>query len=246
MKKPVRTPLTDEQLADAERLRAIYKQRVAESRARGDRPVLNQTEVGERCEWRSPQSAVSQYLNGNVALNLDALVKLSKALDFEPSDVSPTLAGGIRVGSSPAEEEEDSSAEMVPIVSAKAAAGLGYVNTHVEHRDQWPFKRSWLKAKRLKADSLVIITADGESMQPTIFDQDQILVDLSDKEPVQGEIFVLNSPADGVIVKRLIKNPLGGWIIRSDNPEYQDLYPKKDDGANLEIVGRVVWRGGDL
>jgi len=250
MKKPVRTPLTPEQLAEAERLRAIYQRRVSESRARGDKPALNQTEVGERCEWKSPQSTVSQYLNGVLALNLEALLRLAKVLDFEPATVSPRLAGEIRRGS-PEDEDarEDDSLDLVPITTAKAAAGLGYVNTHIERRDQWPFKRSWLRANRLKPESLVIITADGDSMQPFIFNQDRILVDLSRKEPEDNEIFVLNSPSDGVIVKRLIATGFGSWVVRSDNPDkdaFPDRFPRKDDGSDLQIVGRVVWRGGEL
>lgn len=250
MKRPVRTPLTPEQIAEAQRLREIYQLRVSESRARGDKPALNQTEVGERCEWKSPQSTVSQYLNGALALNLEALIRLAKVLDFEPASVSPRLAGEIRRGAPENEaEQEDHSSELIPVTTAKAAAGLGYVNTHIERRDQWPFKRSWLKANSLKPESLVIITADGESMQPTIFDQDKILVDLSRKEPENGHVFVLNSPAEGVIVKRIYATGFGGWVISSDNPDkeqFPNRYPRKDDGTDMQIVGLVVWRGGEI
>lgn len=148
-----------------------------------------------------------------------------------------------------AEEIEDDSSDLIPVTTAKAAAGLGYVNTHIERRDQWPFKRSWLKANSLKPESLVIITADGESMQPTIFDQDKILVDLSRKEPENGHVFVLNSPAEGVIVKRIYATGFGGWVISSDNPDkeqFPNRYPRKDDGTDMQIVGLVVWRGGEL
>lgn len=150
--------------------------------------------------------------------------------------------------SEPAEEIEDESSEMIPVTTARAAAGAGYLNTHIEYREQWPFKRAWLKANSLKAESLVMITADGDSMQPFIFDQDRILVDLSRKEPEDNQIFVMNSPADGVIVKRLIGTGFG-WIVRSDNPDkdaFPDRFPRRDEGADLQIVGRVVWRGGEL
>ncbi|AGA72624.1 MULTISPECIES: helix-turn-helix domain-containing protein [Pseudomonas] len=96
MTKPIRTPLSPEQLEDARRLREIYQARVRESRDDPSKPKLTQTEVGERCEWKSPQSTVSQYMNGKVALNLEALLKLSKALEFKIEDVSPSLAESLK------------------------------------------------------------------------------------------------------------------------------------------------------
>ncbi|WP_038277831.1 LexA family protein [Zymobacter palmae] len=89
MKKFKRTELTPEQLTEAKRLKEIYSQRKAEAKARGDR--LTQEDIAEACGWTG-QSAVSQYMNGRIALNLDALVKLSRALSFDPIDVSKRLA----------------------------------------------------------------------------------------------------------------------------------------------------------
>lgn len=280
MKKPIRTPLTQDQLADAKRLSDIYKARAKASRQRGDAAPLTQTDVGEECGWSSPQSTVSQYMNGKVALNLDALIKLSKALDFNPADVSPTLAGGLLVkrgdyanqeaggngsvsetgaqyshagpGSTPLPargEVDEDRYEHIPQYTAKAAAGLGYENLHVESFATLAFKRDWLKAKGAKPESLMIIYADGESMWPTIDDHDVLLVDTSKTEPVDGQVFVLASNDKGAIVKRLVQSPLGSWIIRSDNEdkaEYGDLVLTRSDVNEHRIIGRVIWRGGDL
>lgn len=270
MNKPIRTPLSDLQLADALRLRKIYDQRVRESKERGDKPLLNQTEVGERCEWKSPQSTVSQYINGKVALNLDALVRLSRVLDFDPADVSPSLASGITrvtdqgsgsvtgqaqvaantpfpVGGD-TEAVEDKYAH-VPQYSAKAAAGLGHENPHVESLATLAFKRDWLRTKGVKAETLIVIYADGDSMWPTINDHDVLLLDTSKTEPVDGQVFVLTSADKGSIVKRLVKTPLGGWILRSDNDDcddYADIVLARSEVNEHRIIGKVIWRGGDL
>jgi len=264
MKKPIRTPLSAEQLADAKRLHEIYKQRVKESREDPSKPALTQTEVGERCEWKSPQSTVSQYMTGKVALNLEALVKLSEALDFEPAQVSPTLAAGIRRAShqvlhtteaanSPLpdgadEDELDGRYAYVPQYDAKAAAGLGSENPHVEIRSTLAFKREWLKVKGAKADQLIVIYAEGESMWPTINDGDVLLVDRSRIDPADGQVFVL-AGTDGAIVKRLVQSSLGQWVLRSDNEdkaEYPDRYHLRSNGNEHRIIGKVIWRGGDL
>lgn len=267
MKKPIRTPLSVEQLADAKRLHDIYKKRAKESRQDPSKPPLTQAEVGERCEWRSPQSTVSQYMTGKVALNLEALVKLSEALDFEPSEVSPTLAAGIRRASSAQQHHHDSPAAnsplpvsadvpdseddryaFVPQYDAKAAAGLGSENPHVEIRSTLAFKREWLRTKGAKDDQLIVIYAEGQSMWPTINDRDVLLIDRSRFEPVDGQVFVL-SGGDGAIVKRLVQGPLGQWLLRSDN-EDKDQHPDRfffrSEDNEHRIIGQVIWRGGDL
>ncbi len=268
MKKPTRTPLAHWQLEDAERLRGIYKKRVKESKDRADGKVLNQTEVGERCGWNSPQSAFSQYANGKVALNLDALIRLSKALDFQPVEVSPTLANGVAVSAddvppktgSPASEipmpaggepdiDLDHRYAFIPQYSAKAAAGIGHENPHVESLATLAFKREWLRMKGVNEKHLIVIYADGDSMWPTINHHDVLLLDTSKTEPADGQVFVLTSSDKGTIVKRLIKTALGGWIIRSDNDDcddYADVMLSRSEVNEHRIVGRVIWRGGDL
>ena len=73
--------------------------------------------------------------------------------------------------------------------------------------------------------------------------------DKSKIEPADGHVFVLSSTDKGAIVKRLVQSPLGGWIIRSDNEdkeEYGDLLLSRSDVNEHRIIGRVIWRGGDL
>lgn len=268
MKKPIRTPLSEEQLADAKRLHDIYKKRVKESREDPAKPVLTQTEVGERCEWKSPQSTVSQYMTGKVALNLEALIKLSDALDFEPAEVSPTLASGIRrvasgvtidrsteAANSPIPALSDVSGSdddryaFIPQYDARAAAGLGSENPHVEIRSTLAFKREWLRMKGANQKHLIVIYAEGQSMWPTINDRDVLLVDRSKQDPVDRQVFVMTSADNGTIVKRLIKGPMGQWIIRSDNEdknENPDRNLSRSEINEHRIIGQVIWRGGDL
>lgn len=266
MKKPVRTPLNADQLADAKRLGDIYRARVRETKDRGE-PPLNQMEVGLRCGWSSPQSTVSQYMTGKVALNLDALVKLSEALDFEPYEVSPSLAAGIRRAGkeSPAKARNKDAANtpfpvgedegviddryaFIPQYDARAAAGIGHDNPHVEVKSTLAFKRDWLRLKGANPATLIVIYADGDSMWPTIDDHDVLLLDTSKTDPVDGHVFVLASNDKGTIVKRLIKHG-SSWIIQSDNPDdgrYPDIVLPDDDIYEHRIIGRVIWRGGDL
>ncbi|AQL36852.1 S24 family peptidase [Pseudomonas syringae pv. actinidiae] len=205
---------------------------------------------------------MSQYLGGKLALNLEALIKLSEVLDFEPEDVSPTLGRGItRKTNSTApgktesresfiqRDEGDENYAFIPQYTAMAAAGAGHDNPHVEIRSTLAFKKEWLASKGLQPRNLRVIYADGESMWPAINDQDVLLVDSSQVEPVENGVFVIESGVDGTVVKRLVRAPLQQWILRSDNTDkakYPDRFYLRSESNEHQIVGRVIWRGGDL
>ena len=78
------TKHTDDLIEEAARLKAIYKQRKKRD------PTLNQSKIAEVCNWAG-QSIVSQYMTGKIPLNLTALLKFSKALQFKPTEVSERL-----------------------------------------------------------------------------------------------------------------------------------------------------------
>ncbi len=162
----------------------------------------------------------------------------------QPPAATPELTGALEK----ADVNEDTHV-IIPQYYAYAAAGSGHDNPHVSLRGGLAFKREWLRIKGAKPKNLKIIYADGDSMWPTITDHDVLLVDESRIEPADGHIFVIESQDRGTIVKRLVKSDFDGWIIRSDNPDkikYAD--ERLPDGEIYEhrILGRVIWRGGDL
>ncbi|MBC2659782.1 LexA family transcriptional regulator [Pseudomonas sp. MSSRFD41] len=133
--------------------------------------------------------------------------------------------------------------------TARAAAGDGEENTHVEIRGILAFKSEWLRLNRLNPKHLDVIYANGNSMEPTISSGDVLLIDRSKIEPKDGQIFAMYSEAKGTIVKRLIQSDFDGWLIRSDNPDktkYGDQTLSDEDINEVRIIGRVVWRGGIL
>jgi transcriptional regulator with XRE-family HTH domain len=77
-------PLTADQHDDARRLRDAL------SRAKQERG-LTQAELATLCGWDS-QSTVSQYANGRIPLNIDALGSMCIHLHVPMADISPLLA----------------------------------------------------------------------------------------------------------------------------------------------------------
>jgi transcriptional regulator with XRE-family HTH domain len=94
-----RKALTPQQIADAKRLKTIWDRKKTSL-------SLTQEKVCEYMGWSS-QGSVSQYLNGKIALNLSAVVKLAKILEVTPAEISPTLMrdlggpGGFAIAETP-------------------------------------------------------------------------------------------------------------------------------------------------
>jgi len=88
----LKRPLTPDELADAERLRAAWKAYQDARKLVGERPTQ---------EWLAvetglgTQGLIWQYLNGRIPLNLKALLKICAAIGARPADISPTLASGL-------------------------------------------------------------------------------------------------------------------------------------------------------
>lgn len=265
-----KVPLADWQVEDSKRLKALYNQKRAELGLTQDRIAA---ELGEGVT----QGAVSHFMNGRTALSLRAAAVFARMLEVPISDFSPRLSAqlasmqtaplvGVALDAFDAYQSAkaakassplpggsdhdvlDSKYAYVPQYDAKAAAGLGSENPHVEIRSTLAFKREWLKVKGAKPDQLIVIYAEGDSMWPTINNGDVLLVDRSRIDPVDGQVFVL-AGSEGAMVKRLVQGPLGQWVLRSDNDdkeEYPDRYHLRSNGNEHRIIGKVIWRGGDL
>lgn len=86
-------PLTEEQKADSARLRAAFiqwqdAQKVAKA-------PWSQLHVAFELGFKT-QSAVSQYINGEIPLNAWALAKFCRLLELEPAQISPSIAASER------------------------------------------------------------------------------------------------------------------------------------------------------
>ncbi|MBI5592569.1 MAG: LexA family transcriptional regulator [Deltaproteobacteria bacterium] len=96
--------------------------------------------------------------------------------------------------------------------------------------------------------NLAALKVGGDSMAPTIPRGAIVVVDLSDKEQIDGRIFVVNVPDGGIdmaAVKRVRRWEKGmGFVLISDNAGYPP------DISILEwhrlCVGRVVWMSKDV
>jgi len=108
-----------------------------------------------------------------------------------------------------------------------------------------PFKAHWLAERNLNPMFLSVVTARGDSMEPSINNNDAMLVDTRPIENLTDGIHVIRLE-HGLLAKRLQIQINGGVEIISDNAVYRTQVVEKEKLAILQIVGKVVWVGKDL
>ena len=132
----------------------------------------------------------------------------------------------------------------VPRLTVGASAGPGAAAAGEEVLGAIRFSARWLRGLGLRAPMLSTITVTGDSMEPTLRDGDEILVDRTPGPPRDG-IHVVRLE-DNLLVKRLDTGRSGRpgrMVLLSDNPAYPPIECRAGDVA---VIGRVVWKGGRI
>lgn len=134
---------------------------------------------------------------------------------------------------------------LVPVYDVQASAGHG---SHVESElktGHLAFRRDWLRDKGLKTKDLAIITAIGDSMEPTLSDGDIMLVDTSIDKIINDAIYIVQTDHH-LIVKRIQQALDGSLTIISDNQRYERQKISPEQAKNVKIAGRVKWYGHEI
>ncbi len=131
---------------------------------------------------------------------------------------------------------------LVDCYQVFASAGFGATVSDELKTEPMAFRTDWLKKEGLAPERLAVIRAKGDSMEPTISNNDIILVNLCNGDALRDGLYVLRI-GDSLLVKRLQFDVLGGIKVISDNPGYETQVVTKDQRADVHIVGRVAWAG---
>ncbi|RZI81091.1 MAG: XRE family transcriptional regulator [Rubrivivax sp.] len=108
-------PLSPEQKQDAARLKTAFETFQTTLRERGD--PFSQESLAE--VFQLSQSTMSQYINGSIPLNADALRKFAQVMNVDPLSISPSISAKER--------------ERAVFWNQHPVADVG--------RSSWPFKR---------------------------------------------------------------------------------------------------------
>lgn len=177
-------------------------------------------------------------------------------MDTEHDDT----ANGLEVGEPAAPYEKFAGFETVPIsfdsdnpsfvkirmVTLRLSAGIQGFRTEPDEGpdSELSLNVHWMQKKGLIPDKLIGIRVRGESMEPTLYDGDVVVVDTADTKPVDGAIYAINYEGEAV-VKRMSRDA-GDWWLTSDSFDQRKYHRKLCRGGECLIIGRVVRREGDL
>lgn len=185
---------------------------------------------------------------------------LAAAIDADPNKLTKSLTGTRRFTAEEAMaiqslfepdslslsrvergDEIHTNGTLIPVYDVQASAGFGALVDYEEQTHSLAFPPSYLR--KLTAGSpkdLVIISTKGDSMEPTLLDDDIVLVDTSKTHMGYEGMFVLRHN-DTLLVKRAGMAAKSGHVMLiSDNKAYPPVEARMDD---LHVVGKVLWYG---
>lgn len=138
-------------------------------------------------------------------------------------------------------EDSETGLVQVKVYDLSASAGGGALVEAERPVDEVAFAPRFLRSMTMASPrQLSIISVKGDSMEPTLLDGDQVLVDMSKTNPDFDGLFVLRY-GDALHVKRIGRHRKAGWVtITSDNDAYRQIEAEYHEVA---ILGRVIWFG---
>lgn len=172
--------------------------------------------------------------DGKVPLN--AALKLAQAAGVSLDWVATGYDRRPDLASAPQEDED---LIKVPRLGVTAAAGVGIRNENAEVEDYIYLTRAQLRAFGVPPDAVHFISVRGDSMEPTISDGANVLIDASRRRFRGDGVYALSIDGD-VRLKRLTKTTDGSFLAISDNERYPPERLSRADLDGLQIEGRVV------
>lgn len=166
--------------------------------------------------------------------------------DDKPAQVKSTISKAQPIShSQPQSGLDESEYALIEGYDIAVSTGHGVFGEDTEVTRRLAFRRRWLNYRGFSDKQLKVVFARGDSMEPTIKDNDSLLVNLNSTAPIDGKIFVVRLGSD-LYAKRIQKLWSGGIELISDNKEYDKQVIPAEELEQLQVIGQVVWIGKDI
>lgn len=160
-----------------------------------------------------------------------SLARVAMGLDSEIRFSAPAA---------PIELEGNPDFPSIRRVSVKAQAGItGYAVENCEDGAPIVFRADWYKTHNYRPERLMALRVAGESMVPSLWPDDLIVVNTESTTPKDGVAFLVAYYGE-VAVKRLVMDA-GQWWLSSDNAD-QRRHPRKLCDDSTVLIGEVVYK----
>lgn len=102
------------------------------------------------------------------------------------------------------------------------------------------FPESFLREHGILAENAIMIRMTGPAMAPTLLHGDWVLVNLADKTPCDGQIFLVSFSDTDCFFRQAQRIP-NGWQLSAHNPQYAPLTINGEHAESLNFLGRAIW-----
>ncbi len=156
----------------------------------------------------------------------------------EPSKI-PFVGNGTRVS-----VERESEEDMIPIKKVTLTLEAGFpafeADQDFEDGGYVNVPRKWVEENNLVPQCLISIKVRGSSMEPMLFEDDSVVVNIADIKPVSGGIYAVNFNGQAIIKQMVKAGP--DWWLHSFNPDKQ--YSRvMCRGGECIVIGKIVHQG---
>lgn len=130
----------------------------------------------------------------------------------------------------------------VPMLNTESGAGAGVTLPPISNVvTRMQINKKWLRlnVQATAFENLSLLTAIGDSMEPTFADGSVLLVDRGVSSIKVDGVYVLFNDGD-LFIKRVQRELQGGAVLKSDNPAYSDMAVNAEARAELTVLGRVL------
>lgn len=221
-----------------------------------DKAGISQVELARACGVKPPSvhgwlSGKSKFLRGENLLQAARALNVTQdwlatgAGPMHPSEAPPDPLKNLRPGSFmrvDVVEPDDPKLTIIPKVRLRLTAGLSGFEVEPEPYDgsSTTVPTAWIERNGYNRDKLIAIRVRGESMEPTFYEGDLVVINTADTQPVAGAVYAVNYEGEPAI-KRLARDA-GRWWLVSDNSDQRRYYRQSFEGDTSKIIGRVVKR----
>lgn len=197
---------------------------------------------------RLAQEKIEEYLTGSIMPKVEDSERLADALNVsvewlrfgDSPHVPPT---GSSVGITEFTDYENTHT-IIPRYEVSLSAGGGNAVWIERENDDDPivFRNGWFKARRLNPKCLRGMYVRGDSMEPVLKQWDTVIIDVSDTDVSDGEIYAVMFK--GKLYIKQLRNTENGLDLISFNPDYDAMHVTEEVADRFQLLGRMVWRGG--
>lgn len=220
-------PLTSEQIADAQRLKALYE---AKKKLLG----LSQGAIAD--ELNVGQSAVASLLNGVNALNTSNAAAFAKILQVPVGEFSPSIAEEIAIMAKSLKSDDFEYAGKprvgaVPVIG-EAILGVDGMIDMVEIR------AGWLQIYSADKDAYGL-KVKGDNMHPRIQSGEFVVIEPNTHVHSGDEVFVRTLEGHNMI-KVMTKTRDGSYQFSSINNEHKPITLDPIEVEKMHFVSAIV------